>query len=155
MSSKISVDKAIQKGQLLVNLPVVIILFGLIAISTELSAQYTFFAVLIFISAFILAWLYWSFAITKWKLWAYQNVEDLVELKKAAVKSNLIWADGNFFNKTEIKSKKEELLEKKLLEKANATFVPAQSPTILYLKLALVYIAVLVLLVLVKIFLLK
>jgi hypothetical protein len=51
------------------------------------------------------AWLYWSYAVPKWKLWAYSRVDDLERLKKEAIEIGLIWPDGSIFEKTEICSK--------------------------------------------------
>jgi hypothetical protein len=57
-----------------------------------------------FILSFVLSWLWWSINITKWRLWAFDNVRNVHELKKRASREQLIWKDGNFFEKTEIRS---------------------------------------------------
>ena len=57
--------------------------------------------VLLFIA---LAWGWWSFAVPRWRLWAYERVGDISELKRRAVAVGLTWPDGHIFEKTEFKS---------------------------------------------------
>jgi hypothetical protein len=46
--------------------------------------------------------------ITKWRLWAFDNVRNVHELKRKAIESQLIGSDGSFFEKTEIRSAAEK-----------------------------------------------
>jgi hypothetical protein len=64
---------------------------------------------------FILMWLWWSFMITRWRIWAFTNVRNVHELREKAVNRKLIWPDGMWFEKTEIRSaaQKQKLLELK------------------------------------------
>jgi hypothetical protein len=107
MFETVTVDEALRKGKRIINLPVYIILFGTIGVSVYLvsvqkvSGWYTVAGT---IGAFVFAWMYWSFAITKWRLWAFENVRNVHELKQRAVKEKLIWPDGNFLEKTEIRT---------------------------------------------------
>jgi hypothetical protein len=111
----LSVEKAISKGQLWVNLPAMIVMFGIMLVSgiladSKIIPLWAGFAGLI--SSFILAWLTWSFLITKWRIWAFSNVKNLKELHRKAVAEKLIWEKGHFLEKTEIRNKKEkELIE--------------------------------------------
>jgi hypothetical protein len=50
-------------------------------------------------------WLIWSIQIPKWRLWAYEHVQDIRELKRKAAQSQLIWPEGHFFERTEIASR--------------------------------------------------
>jgi len=52
-----------------------------------------------------LAWLWWSVAVPKWKLWAYSRVNDVDALKRRAIAAGLIWPDGHLFEKTELCSR--------------------------------------------------
>lgn len=107
----VTLNKAILRGHLTVNIPVLIILFGLPFLFSYLETKKVILLYqknILIPSSFILAWLYWSFVIVKWKLWAYKNVKELDELKLLAVKQGLIWQDGSFFEKTEIKTKSEK-----------------------------------------------
>jgi hypothetical protein len=57
-------------------------------------------------------WLWWSYSVPKWRLWAYERVENIPELIEEAVAVGLIWPPGHFFEKTEIKSKEHAAKEK-------------------------------------------
>ena len=109
-SEPISITKAISIGLLVVNGPVLLLLFGpVIAIAlkpawSELLAGYPIL--------WLMAWLWWSLSIPRWRLWAYRHVEHVQALKRAAVSSGLTWPDGWIFEKTEIKSSAHAQLEK-------------------------------------------
>ncbi len=95
-AERVSIKAAIWRGQLTVNLPVILIIFaGLVIVGLPLG------------------WLYWSYAVPKWKLWAYARVDDVPALKRAAVRAGLIWPDNHLFEKTEICSKamRQEILK--------------------------------------------
>jgi len=53
--------------------------------------------------SFIASWIWWSFKVVKWKIWAFSNINinDSYELYSKAVNIGLIWPRGNIFNKTE------------------------------------------------------
>ena len=59
---------------------------------------------LTFFASWPLAWLTWSLLVVRWRVWAYERVDDLDELKMHAVAAGLIWRDGHFFERTEIRS---------------------------------------------------
>lgn len=52
------------------------------------------FAFLIGIAA---AWLYWSYAVVKWRIWAFTNVDDIHELERKAIRQLLIYPRGHRF----------------------------------------------------------
>lgn len=106
MYETVTVDEAIAKGQRMVNYPVVGIIVGTIGIACFLGTQAIlpwWVFPLGFVLAFALGWLYWSVMITKWRLWAFENVRNVHELKKRAIQEKLIWPDGSFYEKTEIR----------------------------------------------------
>jgi len=120
MREEVSVDKAIKKGHLMVSVPVFITIVGCPGIAIYLSEQNLipdWLSLISFVIGFVLAWLVWSFMITKWRIWAFENVTNVHELKKRAVEAKLIWEDGSIFERTEIRSRKDstklEKLEKK------------------------------------------
>ncbi len=120
MKQQISVDKAIKRGHLIVNVPVFIVILGCPALSIYLSEQNlipTWGIAIAFIFGFILAWLIWSFMITKWRIWAFENVRNVHELKKRAIQEKLIWNDGNIFEKTEIRNYEDKIKLKNLNKK--------------------------------------
>lgn len=105
MHETITVDEAIAKGQRMINYPVFLIVLGIPGASTYLVVQ-NILPVWVLPVGFILglglAWLYWSIMITKWRLWAFENVRNVHELKKRAIREKLIWPDNSFWRKTEI-----------------------------------------------------
>jgi len=107
MNETVSVDEAISEGQKMVNYPVFVIMFGTIGLGIYLGSQkiLPFWIMPIgFVLGFGLGWLWWSIMITKWRLWAFENVRNVHELKKRAVQEKLIWSDNSFFEKTEIRN---------------------------------------------------
>jgi len=64
-------------------------------------------ALLLFPTGIGLAWLTWSIAATKWRIWAFTNVRNVHELKRKGVHGKLIWPDGSIFGKTEIKTSRQ------------------------------------------------
>ncbi|OOQ60274.1 hypothetical protein [Mucilaginibacter pedocola] len=136
MFETVSVDEALLRGKRVVSYPVLAIIFIPIvlvfALFLKLEFSGWFIAVAIILSI-VLGWLYWSIYITKWRLWAFENVRNVHELKKRAVKEKLIWADGSFWERTEIWSpeQKEQWMGLQAKFKQNDIFhndvlVPAQ-----------------------------
>jgi hypothetical protein len=106
MEETVSVDEAIKKGHRMVTFSSMFVMFGTLGLSFFLGLQeiLPFWIIPVgFGLSFVLAWLYWSVMITKWRLWAFENVRNVHELKKRAVQEKLIWADNSIFEKTEIR----------------------------------------------------
>jgi hypothetical protein len=59
----------------------------------------------IFTVAFFGGWLVWAFQVPRWRLWAYERVENISRLKEEAIAAQLIWEDSSIFTKTEIASR--------------------------------------------------
>ena len=111
MKREVSVDKAIKRGHLMVNVPVMLCLIGFPALGIYLSTKGYIpdWALLLAIVLGIgLGWLIWSIMITKWRIWAFEHVRNVHELKKRAIHEKLIWDDGHVFEKTEIRSKQDQ-----------------------------------------------
>jgi hypothetical protein len=124
MKANITVNEAISKGRFTLILVPIIILFGCFFVSIFLVIEKYFegwIVVVGFLVGFLLAWLFWSFSVTKWRIWAFENVRNVHELKRKAIQNNLIHKDGSWFEKTEIRNheqkQKLKYLEKKFLEK--------------------------------------
>lgn len=103
----VTVDKALKRGQLTVNLPVMFIMFGGWAFVAYLGAKQIINPAFILVGVFlgiIIAYVYWSVMITRWRLWAFENVRNVHELKRRAIRGQLIWPDGSFFKRTEIRT---------------------------------------------------
>jgi len=118
-----SIESAIARGQRMVNYPVlallaspafVIVVFGkklnaLLGEALSAKVECGFF-----VFCFVSAWLWWSIAVPRWRLWAYERVSDIAALKAAAISSKLTWPDNSIFAQTEIKSRAHATREKEL-----------------------------------------
>ena len=112
---QISIRRAIVIGLVWVNGPVIALMFGPVAVSVVLFPAASPFAwILTFLGGVALAWLYWSLAVPRWRLWAYRRVANVSALKRAAVDVGLVWKDGSIFAKTERKSVEQEALEQEI-----------------------------------------
>ncbi|GEM_PF-1002038 len=126
---RVSVGSGLWRGHLQVNLPVVllmaaggtIILGGgaIVAQSDEfhLGMPGTVLAVVasMALSPIGLPWIWWSVSVPKWRIWALRHVDNWPEMEARAVKTGLIWPRGWIFEKTEIKSGKQRVLEQNLI----------------------------------------
>ncbi len=99
-----SVGRAVLIGRIVVNGPVFLFLMGAFAVPIVLIPRLGAWVAVIFVLFFSLAWLWWSLSIPRWRLWAFERVTSIIELKHAAVLAGLTWPDGHFFERTEIKS---------------------------------------------------
>jgi hypothetical protein len=108
---------AILVGQLIVNLPVMLIILGAygvgIALLLTLVDKFPFFQgwgfligilVLIIIGPLV-GWLWWSFSVPRWRKWALRNGVPEDKLQKWAVSTGLVWPKGSVFEKTEVRVK--------------------------------------------------
>ena len=122
MNETVTVDKAISKGHKMINFPIIIIMFMIIGPTLYFGSQ-NLISIWIFIGGFVLALtlslLWWSIMITKWKLWAFENVRNVHELKKRAIQEKFIWANDNIFDKTKIRTIKNKEKLNTLLAKFN------------------------------------
>ena len=118
----VSVKQALKKGQVSVTIPVFIIMFTVMCSLFYFSSVKVipfYFTPLSFIIGPFCGWIFWSFAIVKWKLWAFKNVRNRHELKQKSIRAGLIWGDESFFNKTEIWTKFQREEWKKINQKFN------------------------------------
>ncbi len=118
----ISSKSAIRKGFLIVNLPLLIIIIGIpIALSYLIVGNFGDGGIIgkSIVPCIILGWLWWSYTLPKWRLWAVKNVEDIYQLFEDGISAGLMWPVGHFFQKTEInppnqKSELRQILESRL-----------------------------------------
>ena len=102
-SAPLTVRRAVDRGHALVNRPVLVIMLlvfvagGLIALVLDRVA----FGVVLMVAAPFVAWIWWSYAVPRWRAWALSRGVDPEELQKVAQRENLIWPRGHFFEKTE------------------------------------------------------
>lgn len=110
--NNIKLYKLIGVGHLVINVPAIIICFGLPMLSFflfENAALKITLAIVGFVLGIMISWLLWSFAVTKWRLWAFGQLkeEEWYRLKELAIVNKLIWEDGSVFESTEIRSNSE------------------------------------------------
>jgi hypothetical protein len=123
----LSVWKAIGAGLLWINLPVLVIICGAPIVPALVLVMYrpddaaaldpdsvVWLVVSGLAAGFVIAWLWWSVMVPRWRLWAYERVDDIAKLKRVAVAVGLIWPDGWIFERTEIKSKAHAARERAL-----------------------------------------
>lgn len=127
MSDKKSVAQAIQRGQVRVNVPTFLFMILLPALGwfitpLVVSEKYQVIGVVLgLILGFVAAWLWWSYQVPVWRIWAFQNTEpkDWPELKRQAIEGKLIWPDGNIFEKTEVRTNKQKQIIRQINEAIN------------------------------------
>ena len=113
-TSPITVAAAVRRGTLIVNGPVMALLAvpGLLVVMSAkpLTAMLgsrdavSSLTLATFALGFVLAWTWWSLSVPRWRLWAYERVDDIPALKAHAIRAGLIWPDGSVFQRTEIRS---------------------------------------------------
>jgi hypothetical protein len=119
----VTVDEAISKGKRMLVYPSMSILFGTIGLGLLLAVSdyppETF--VICLFGGPILAVIYWNYTVTKWRIWAFENVRNVHELRKKAIRHKLLRREGNYFARTEFVNAEQKLqlrrLEKKFLDK--------------------------------------
>jgi hypothetical protein len=101
MSSVISVKKALKRGSLLVNYPVmamVVLSSGLFLPLLNTHTDHPIGLIIIeFLICLFFVWIYWCLANTKWRIWAFENVRNVHELKRKAIEANLFFTTYSFF----------------------------------------------------------
>jgi hypothetical protein len=101
------VFEAIRRGQLVVNLPVLAMIFlGGICSVKVLRGPWILLGMFGSIAG---AWLWWSLAVPRWRLWALRSGCDPDELQAQGMETGLLWPKGSFFEKTELPPRGAEL----------------------------------------------
>ena len=105
-----TVSEAISKGHKRIKNP--IIKFFIIVNGIMLYASYHFKIPVLFFLVLpiilIVCAIWWSIAITKWRIWAFGNCRNVHELKRRAINEKLIGSDGGIFQKIEFRTKKQK-----------------------------------------------
>ena len=135
-ASLISVDEAITKGRQMLLLPRIVMVVGLFfflfpitliligvfegpPFTTKVWLVCTGVTVFCFVVFFYLPYLFWSKRTTRWKLWAFDNVDDVHELKIMATEAHLCPAYGTVMDKLQIQSTEERERWRKLQDRFN------------------------------------
>ena len=106
---EIELNKVLNKGLIFINLPVMVVMFGFMGLFYYLNKSGLISKPIMlvgFVISFILGWLVWSLLIPKWRIWAFEKIDERFHsiLKNEAVQAKLIWPDGHIFEKTEIRT---------------------------------------------------
>lgn len=103
MKVDIGVNEAIRKGRLQVNLPAAILFFVFLAGTPFFLLEFTQETWVLIsgtaigaIVGFGLAWMYSAYAVVRWKIWAYDNVKNVHELKQKAIEERVMYPDGHW-----------------------------------------------------------
>lgn len=102
--------QAVTRGYWTVNSAVMLVMLGVPMLTWGIVTLLghpewaTIAAVLVFFPSWPAAWLTWSFLITHWRLWAYERVDNLDELKALGVSAKLLWPEGHARERTEIRT---------------------------------------------------
>jgi len=95
-----TVGEAILIGQLMVNIPVLIIMCGFMAWWIFMYPNLGWYIFLL--PGFLIAWIWWSISVPQWRKWALRKGIDEHKLQRWAVLTGLVWPKGSIFEKTEI-----------------------------------------------------
>ena len=122
--TSLSVEQAIGRGYLFVNLPVFLCIALPLLISFVLPEKWdaNSFIGFAIIPSILLGWVWWSWALPRWRLWAVKRVDDIELLFNKAIQAQLMWPAGHFFQKTEINStKQKDELRRIMMEKMDTS----------------------------------
>jgi hypothetical protein len=85
--------KALMIGSLVVESPILMILCAPAVLMVTLpDSPWNLITLPISIP---LAWLWWSLAVPRWRMWAYERVVHVQQLERAAVRWGLTWRKGS------------------------------------------------------------
>ena len=119
MSERITIDQAVDKARLTINMPATLIMMVawaqalLIVPSGQAPLLVLMVSIFIGVSGWPMSWLYKAYMTPRWKLWAYSRVANVQQLKEAAIKGRVLAPDNSFAEKSEICSKevREQILK--------------------------------------------
>ena len=101
-------EKAVQRAGLTVTLPSVLMFFGIPALTAYLcylyNLSYAIYVPIAVVASIIITQVFYSWRLQNWRLWAYANTDDIEELKRQAIVANVMYAEGSFLSKLEIKT---------------------------------------------------
>jgi hypothetical protein len=119
---QVTVDAALRRGNLQLKMvPIALMLLCMVMPFVVVEVVDVHSGLLFaagFLGGLMLGWLWWSFAVTRWRIWAYTHVRNIHELIEVAVNEKLIWPKGSFFERTEIRTK----AQRELLQQLEARF---------------------------------
>lgn len=129
MEEEISIDYAIERAEIKVNAPPILILVisALISFFLDLALNlHNWLFMFGVIISSISAWLIWSRNLMKWRIWAFSNIRNVHELKKRAEQKSILWPQGSLLSKIEFRFSDLEVKWNNLKSKFEIkdTFIP-------------------------------
>ena len=106
-AAEVTVEAALKRGRLMLKAapPAVIVV---VLVASVFGGSYiglpSWTIAIALPLAFVLAWLTWSVLVTRWRIWALLNVRNTQQLFETAVAEKLIWPEGSWFQRTEIRT---------------------------------------------------
>lgn len=118
MQNSITVDEALKRGKRIIKYPSIFIFIASIFFSFYFSITYDNlnFIYVIITMGIIFPFVYKFFVITSWKIWAYENVRNVHQLRQKAFEERLTYSEDNI-NIFEFRSKSQKEKLKKLEQK--------------------------------------
>ncbi|MFT6741779.1 MAG: ABC-type transport system involved in Fe-S cluster assembly fused permease/ATPase subunit, partial [Paraglaciecola sp.] len=112
-----TINHVLKKKHLEVTFVSCLLMFGIpvllfFILPFALIKEHTIIGVLIgILFSWVAAWLWWSYRIVKWRIWAFESInkKDWSKLESKAVAQLLTWSIGHKFEKVEFRSKNEDL----------------------------------------------
>jgi len=121
----VSISEAIKRGRSMLLIPRLLLMFGIFfwvfmgwiyyEMCVNLPDHHVNLLIIcgsvLLVAFFLMIWLpfrFWSKRTTKWKLWAFEQVADVHELKRQAMRAALYAEDGSFLNRLQIRSADED-----------------------------------------------
>ena len=115
MPARLTPAQAATAGHLTVNGCVLLAMLGIPAMAYVVTLSLGFISETATVAAAAtllismpLSWLVWSLLVPRWRVWAYERVDDLDELKMHAISVGLIWPDGHKQGRTEIRTREQQ-----------------------------------------------
>ncbi len=106
---RLTPQAAVDAAAWYVSGPVLVIMLapalGALALGLAAGAPFSAFwpvAGMVLIVSWLLAWLAWSILTPRWRLWAYERVDDIDELKRIALADRVLWPEGHIIHRSEL-----------------------------------------------------
>jgi len=106
LAEPLTAQRAVQRGSLLINGPVSIIMAAGFLLGAGVFGN-SAFVLVPGVAGFIGAWLWWSYATPRWRRWALRRGVDPQELQRLA-EFKLVWPKGWLLEKTEFRIPNDE-----------------------------------------------
>lgn len=104
-SRPLSAGIAVLVGHIVVTAPVLM----LIVCSWRISRPYpSGTRIVAILGATVVAWLWWSLAVPRWRIWSLDRGADADTVQRLGVATGLLWPKGWVFEKTELPPRKRD-----------------------------------------------